>query len=285
LWDVLRASVRRHGDPEDGRLLVADSKLVYSPARGLLALETGALVLLGQVLTDVAPSLSACVNSLCPDSHGLLAGECWYVGDTELPLVAQKDDIAAAGARFRQICARRRLVWGVVQSVIVLPRAFNAMLEKWDSKGAVLGHGLATLIGRLRPALIGDDPIDFVIDKHGGRNHYAATLQHAVPDAMIVARHEGAGRSVYEALGLNRELRFAFQPRADAEHFCVAAASMVSKYLREAMMHEFNRFWQAHVPNLRPTAGYPGDAERFLVEVEPAIIRLGIDRASIWRDK
>src|SRR5262252_3964518 len=65
LWEVLRATVRRHGDPEDGRLLVADSKLVYSPSRGLLALETGALVLLDHLLMDAEPSLAVCVNCLC----------------------------------------------------------------------------------------------------------------------------------------------------------------------------------------------------------------------------
>src|SRR5438105_1330914 len=35
LWHTMRAAVRRHEDEDDGRMLVADSKLVYSPAKGL----------------------------------------------------------------------------------------------------------------------------------------------------------------------------------------------------------------------------------------------------------
>ena len=74
-------------------------------------------------------------------------------------------------------------------------------------------------------------------------------------------------------------------PRADAEHFCVALASMVSKYLREVLMLEFNRFWQGHVPGLKPTAGYPGDAARFFDAIRPAAKLLGIPEAALWRRK
>jgi hypothetical protein len=265
--------------------LIADSKLVYSPARGLLSLETGVLALLGQGLMDAAFCLSDCLELLCPDSEAAVASEPWFGGDSRLPLVAREQDVAAAACRFRETCARRRLVWGRVHSVIVCPPAFNALVDRWGSKGAVLGHGLALLVQRLRDSIPGDEALVFHIDKHGGRNHYAATLQNAVPEAMIVASEESAGRSTYTALGLEQAARFTFQPRADAEHFCVAAASMVSKYLRELLMHEFNRFWRTHVPDLKPTAGYPGDAARFLAAVRPAVQRLGLDETALWRRK
>src|SRR5262249_16858042 len=130
-----------------------------------------------------------------------------------------------------------------------------------------------------------DEPLAFFIDKHGGRNNYAAVLQHALPDAMIVAREESAGRSVYSALGLERDIRFTIQPRADIEHFCVALASMVSKYVGEALMAEFNGFWQRHIAELKPTAGYPTDATRFLKAIRPAMRQLGIDESAVWRRK
>lgn len=285
LWDVLRAAVRRAEEPEDGRLLIADSKLVYSPARGLLGLETGVLALCSHAFADGALSLSNCLGCLCPVSHDAVASEPWYVGDSRLPLVAREQDIAAAISQFRETCARQRLGWGWVHSTVVCPPAFNALLDKWGTKGAVLAHGLAVLIERLRGNIPGDDPLAFMIDKHGGRNHYAATLQNAMPGTMVVAHEESAGRSTYTALGLERNVRFTFQPRADAEHFCVAAASMVSKYLREVLMGEFNRFWRMHVPDVKPTAGYPGDAARFLADIRPAMHRLGIDETAMWRRK
>jgi hypothetical protein len=92
-------------------------------------------------------------------------------------------------------------------------------------------------------------------------------------------------RSDYEVHGLGRAVRLSFRPRAEAESFCVALASMASKYLRELCMREFNDFWQQHVPGVKPTAGYPGDAACFLEAVRPALERLGIPEAAVWRRK
>src|SRR5206468_324867 len=145
--------------------------------------------------------------------------------------------------------------------------------------------GLGELIRHIRAADPGDDPFIFLIDKHGGRNCYAAVLQNALPDSMIVAEQESAARSAYKALGLERAVRFVIEPRADLQHFCVALASMVSKYLREVLMGEFNRFWQSHIPELRPTAGYPTDSARFLQAIRPTMERLGVPEEAIWRRK
>jgi hypothetical protein len=60
---------------------------------------------------------------------------------------------------------------------------------------------------------------------------------------------------------------------------------MVSKYLRELLMREFNHFWQGHVPDLKPTAGYPADAARFFEAIRPAAERLGLSEAALWRKK
>ena len=39
------------------------------------------------------------------------------------------------------------------------------------------------------------------------------------------------------------------------------------------------------VPGLKPTAGYPGDAARFLEAIRPAAERLGVPEAALWRRK
>ncbi len=80
-------------------------------------------------------------------------------------------------------------------------------------------------------------------------------------------------------------MRLIFEPRADHHHFCVALASMVSKYLRELLMLEFNRFWEQHVPGLKPTAGYPSDAARFFEAIRPVMQRLHIAEPMVWRQK
>ena len=125
----------------------------------------------------------------------------------------------------------------------------------------------------------------FHIDKHGGRNTYTAQLQHAFAADFVQPLQEGMSASVYRVHGLGRDVRLAFRPRADSGHFCVALASMVSKYVRERLMEEFNRFWLEQTPGLKPTAGYPGDAKRFYDAIRPAAERLGILEAALWRRK
>jgi ribonuclease HII len=284
LWQRLAAVVRRDTDADDGRLLVADSKVVYSAARGLGHLESA-------VLAAHLPSegngrllLERYIEGLYASSHAALRRERWYSGTTALPVAVEAARCAEGRERFATACRRAGVVCGLVRGVVVCPEQFNALTEAAGSKGAVLRHGLAELV-RECWQLDTDEPLTFFIDKHGGRNTYAAMLQDAVPEGMILAYHESAARSVYSVAGIKRAVRWTFQPRADAEHFSVALASMVSKYVREVLMAEFNRFWQEQVPGLKPTAGYPGDARRFHDAIRPVAERLGIREAALWRRK
>jgi ribonuclease HII len=156
-------------------------------------------------------------------------------------------------------------------------------VDKAGSKGAVLGHSFIRLLRWGIAATDGPEPLAIWIDKQGGRNSYAAQIQQALPAGLVVAVEETMQRSVYRVLGLERSIQLTFQPRADSASFCVASASMVSKYLRELFMGEFNRFWQQHVPDLVATAGYPGDAPRFLKAIRPAATMLEIPEEAIWR--
>jgi hypothetical protein len=284
LWRVLRGAVRRHGDANDGRVLVADSKVVYSSARGLLGLETGVLTALPLDGVNEPPSLAQYLKRLAPSAPSELAGERWYSGTSLLPVTATPGDCRTAAERFTAACHAAGVAWGLVRSVVVCPQRFNEILDRWGSKGAVLGHSLTELI-RYNRESAGRAPLHFFVDKHGGRNTYAPMLQEAFPDGMVIAHEERAARSAYTVAGSAQEVRLTFQPRADAEHFCVALASMISKYLREVLMLEFNRFWQAQVPGLKPTAGYPADAGRFFAAIRPALRRLGLQETALWRWK
>jgi hypothetical protein len=56
----------------------------------------------------------------------------------------------------------------------------------------------------------------------------------------------------------------------------VAIASMLSKYVREALMRRFNGYWQTLLPQLVPTAGYYNDGLRFLNDIAAKRAELGI---------
>jgi ribonuclease HII len=284
-WKILRQAVRRQGDPDDGRILVEDSKVVYSTQRGLLDLETAVLAFLAAGGPLEEALLHHLADRLCPAFHADLRAEPWYSGNSALPLEAERLRCHEMALRLVRTSMERRVSWGRVRSVVVCPPRFNELLHTRGSKGAVLGYALGHLLVANRTPDESHEPIWFFVDKHGGRNTYAAMLQDALADGMVVAQEEGPKRSVYRVLGLDRDIRLTFQPRADAEYFCVALASMVSKYLREVLMREFNQFWQARVPDLKPTAGYPGDALRFWNAIRPVAERLAIPEAALWRRK
>ncbi len=280
LWDLLRPAVRRAGEPE-GRLLVADSKVVYSTARGLAGLERGVLA---TVWHPAAACLAALVDRACPEDRADLHAEPWYRGTRVLPGHASPAEVAGHASGFAQACAAAGVCDWWARSAVVCPPRFNALVDAAGSKGAVLGNALGRLLQSARD-LPGGEDLAFFVDKHGGRNTYAAFIQHALPGGAVVARQEGMARSVYEVVGLARGMRLTFQPRAESACLCVALASMASKYLRELFMLEFNAFWQQHVPGLKPTAGYPTDADRFFQAIRPAVRKLGLDEAVLWRRK
>lgn len=280
LWQLLGRAVRQAGDPDDGRLLIDDSKVVYSTSRGLLGLERGVQAALAK-----ADSLRALLEATCANGLAELSSEVWFAGDRALPVAAEADDLAALAQRFTAACGAAGVAEWRVRCALVCPMGFNALLDEAGSKGAVLAHCLESLLRRCHAETTGNDAVNVFVDKHGGRNTYAAYIQHALPDGVVLAEEECMARSRYRVHGLHRDIRLTFQPRADAEHFCVALASMTSKYVRELCMAEFNRYWLQKVPGLKPTAGYPGDAVRFWDAIRPAAAQLGLTETQVWRRK
>jgi hypothetical protein len=281
LWDLLSAALRRGSDRADGRILVDDSKVVYSSGKGLEGLERGVFAILG-----LPPLLlGELLGRLCPAGLAELGREAWFAGTTALPLDAEHAELEELRALFERACAGGCVDGWWVRSVVVCPERFNAVVAAAGSKGAVLADGFVQLLGAGVEATAGDEPLSVFVDKQGGRNTYAAQVQQALPGGMVVAVEERANRSLYRVAGLSRPMELLFEPRADTRWLCVALASMVSKYVREVCMGEFNRFWQQHVPGLAATAGYPGDAPRFLEAIRPVAASLRIPEECIWRQR
>ena len=60
---------------------------------------------------------------------------------------------------------------------------------------------------------------------------------------------------------------------------------MLAKYLRELSMLAFNEFWQSHLPDLKPTAGYPVDAKRFREQIRSVQKQLDVSDERLWRNR
>jgi ribonuclease HII len=278
LWHALAAAVRRgRVKKADARLHIDDSKVVYNAAKGLAGLERAAFSVFGLP----AGTLHGLATHLCPDDREELAAEVWYRGEQALPGYADGDDLRVRTPHFAAECNAAGVGGWVARSVVVCPRRFNRLVRAADSKAAVVAYAFIRLLADMLPRTPGE-PLFVFVDKQGGRNAYASQIQQAV-HGMVVVVEEGAERSAYRVAGADRAIDLSFQPRADGEQMCVALASMVSKYLRELFMGEFNRFWRTHLPDLAPTAGYPADAPRYFAALGPVLERLGVAADDVWR--
>ena len=200
LWQRLAAAVRRESDPDDGRLLMADSKVVYSPARGLRQLETAVLAACRPPEANGNLLLADFLHGHFPSSAAALRRECWYRGNTPLPVAAEPAQAAESRERFVEACRDAGVACGLVRGVVVCPEEFNALAGRSARRGPCCStpwRNWSAACWRLD----GDEPLTFFIDKHGGRNTYAAMLQDAVPEGMVLAHQETAASSVYSVAG------------------------------------------------------------------------------------
>jgi hypothetical protein len=286
-WETLKPVVRRCGEKADGRLLIDDSKKVYT-RHGFEGLELGVWSTLGLILQSLRAFLD---HAALPQCHHDLWSECWCDADEHLPLTI---DATRLDEGVRQWLTANDLlrsgVWNGVSNIVPAKR-FNEIVDASDSKAAVLAQGLVALMqanysaGRVGALCYPDDPLVFLCDKMGGRNFYAGMLQEAFPTGWVIPEKESAAESRYRVEMLDRPVTVTFRPRADGDSVAVALASMLCKYLREVCMRQFNRFWATHVPGIAPTAGYPVDAKRFFAQIKPAMAKLGLTDDQVWRKK
>jgi hypothetical protein len=274
------ADVAAAAPSADGsRLHVADSKQVYSPSRGMANLERSVLCALN--LCGLFPgSFQELWRLLSPPDTNSGSGEPWLDGcDLPLPAAEHAVGFGKIVERWRDCCRRQGIRLLAIRSDVVLTRRFNRLNRQYGSKGLTLSRISLRL---LRSVWDPDDPqpVFIVADKHGGRNRYGDLLAEVLDDRMIFRGIESTAYSDYR-IG-NTSIRF--QTKAES-HFPVALASMVSKYVRELAMLLFNQFWRAHLPDLKPTKGYPLDAKRFKAEIAAMQTALGIDDDILWRER
>jgi hypothetical protein len=278
-WGLLAPCVRNES-ADDERLFIADSKTVYQPARGLADLEHGVLCLLAAL--NLRPrTFHRLRGDVCPasDGDGSPAGDApWYASeDVPVPVAACPDAIERGVAALQHGLQTVGLRLQRILCDIVTEARFNRLIETCGNKGAALTEASLQLLRRTG-CLDGDAPTCVLADKHGGRNQYSGVLSHTFDGRLPQTLEESRERSRYR-LGA-AEIRF--QARAE-EHLPVAAASMVSKYVREVAMTAFNRYWRRHLPDVKATAGYPEDARRFRRDIAAAQLQLGIPDHVLWR--
>ncbi len=295
LWEMLSASVTRK--PDGARTPVADSKKLFSQKKGLRNLEEGVLPFvklkhgaiprdLRALLDKVARRAPANDAKAASTADRYLEDYPWYRGrnvdlpiDTFVNVIEKRSELLRSALALRGVEILGLAAWPV--EVLEL----NQGIVETESKAKVSFRAVGSFIRRVWKQFREED-VEVHVDRQGGRHHYGRTLFEAVRPKSIRIETETEDLSAYELLRKPSErsrsvFRVAFATECEERCLPVALASMLSKYLREAHMSLFNRFWREHRADLKPTAGYALDARRFLGDIGPLRSALGIDDATL----
>ena len=221
-------------------------------------------------------------GSLVPLEVGVLA-PLLSLKKNLLPTVNDAEKINRLVPKFEAILRQNNVRLLDMQYRSIEAEEFNRLLNQFNSKGTLLSNTTLRLIADSLTNFTQDNVV-VLCDKHGGRNRYLDILTQFFPGEFIQTVREDRECSVYRLITGCRHWEFRFLASGET-HLPIALASMLSKYQRELAMLQFNAFWQIHVPDLQPTAGYPEDAKRFKQQIAAAQQRLGIAEESLWRQR
>ena len=152
---------------------------------------------------------------------------------------------------------------------LVQPRTYNAERRAGVNKADLEWRRVADLLQRLDGA-----PQSTTVDRLGGRRYYGDLLRERFPGRSVAVLEETELLSRYDCGGHT----VAFAVGGESVSALTALASCIAKYARELQMHLLNQYWCGKLPWLKPTAGYPQDARRWLYQV-------GDGLAGGWRDE
>jgi len=276
LWKRLSAIVSKKRSARGKKLHVNDSKIVYSPALGLKQLERSVLAMLfaqGHQPQNLQQLLFHAAPHVLPE----LAAYPWYRQelDRQFPLEQAALPIQVFANALQSHMQRTATQCVHLAARIVTERQLNRLVGATRNKASALFSTAAIHLDYLLKTW-GDRPMIIFCDRQGGREHYGAWLRLMFDDWDLEVRQECDGRCDYRLHRGPHAVRIIFRENAETQCLAVAMASMLSKYLREALMRRFNAFWARYLPQVPPTAGYWTDGQRFLRDIDLKRRELGI---------
>ncbi len=283
LWQVLNPWVARSARGGEARLALDDSKSIFDRKKGIATLERTVLAFaraaglpcgtLGELLVALGGDAPAAGSTL-PWDRDL---------EHALPLDPVRSRCDHTARWLQAGMASRQAVCLGLSARVLTAEAFNRRLRQTRNKAAVLLEHVLDLLAWAARTAAGDQEIHVRIDRLGGRSDYRELLMAAFPERHVHELELSPHVSRYRLASARSDWFVEFVVDADRRHLPVALASMLAKYLREALMERFNAYWRRWLPDLRPTAGYYQDAQRFLADIGPILPRTGIPPESFIR--
>ncbi len=281
LWQVLKTSVGSKPKALAGRLLVTDSKKAYSKSRGIKHLQRTVLAFLKTA--DKKPAtLAQLLQTLCPDCLRRLNDYPWYKDLTGYDIVTNDADISIASNVLTDDMNANGIKFLRFSSCCLDVAHYNTLMAKVKNKANVLFSSTSRLIKSAFDDAHGHD-VQVIADRQGGRVHYRRQLQCMFGDMQLKILCENATVSSYELLADGRKMRIHFAVEADLNFLPVSLASMASKYLRELLIGNINRYFAQFCTNLKPTAGYWQDGQRFIRDLKTNTAQIPYDSNQLIR--
>ena len=284
--DDLFARLREPVPLGDLRVVVDDSKAVYqSKAKhNLRTLHATVSAAMNWVGTDQQGNGSeSIVQQIAGDDYQAVMGTPWLRHDSAEKVLTREatDPVihqwSKSGIRMQAIAAK-----------IITASGFNEACESGRNKADLLSESTLSLVRRtIESCAIDQDSFEIFCDRHGGRRYYGGVLQHTFGGSNVAMIAESKLQSTYQFDHRGNPVTIRFTVKGDS-FAPVALSSIIAKYLRERMMNSLNRYFSdRHLGDtpLKPTAGYPVDADRFLTDVAPIIKKHRINRRDLIRQR
>jgi ribonuclease HII len=291
LWQILQKAVSKDKKKLSGRLLINDSKKAFSRSSGTHHLQRTVLATL-DILNRVDPSRPTLpqtaddvVKQLSLPCRHYLSEYPWYqkLHQTTLPAM---EDISIASGVFHRTLAQNdmRLLW--MQTRFLEAGQYNQRLDKIKNKSRVLFIELCSLVHHVFKTYHDNDgPMQFLIDRQGGRMQYHLELMKMFPGMELTILTQSETLSSYEMTNGKQSMRLHFATEADSKFLPVSLASMASKWIRELLMDELNRYFADICPGIKPTAGYWQDGQRFIADLHKYPKGQTFDKNKLIRNK
>jgi ribonuclease HII len=270
LWDTLSKAVSAQKKALAGRLLITDSKKAYSRKSGIDPLRRTVLASLAawnNGRTDITTA-GDILTMLCPDLLERIDGYPWYKQVHKHELGHDVSDISIAGSVFGKTMAENNMRIASVRTRCLDVDLYNNRVNKVKNKSRVLFTELCSLVTQsLNQDMADTGPMQVIVDRQGGRVNYQRELLRMFPNFSLSVIRQDPQMSSYEMSGNGKTMKIHFCIKADTKYFVVCLASMVSKYVRELMMEQLNDYFCGQCENLKRTAGYWQDGQRFVKDL------------------
>ena len=286
LWDVLAKAVSAQKRGLAGRLLIADSKKAYNRKKGIDPLRRSVLAGLHAWKNGETTIITVhdALSLICPKLLERVDLYPWYQDLTAQPLGHDTADVSITGGVLGKTMAEHGISISSIQSRCLDVAFYNDRVGKVKNKSKVLFTEICSLIQQaFEQDVSRAEPMQVIVDRQGGRINYQQELLRMFPEFSLSVIRQDEKMSSYEMTRSGRIMRIHFCIKADTKYLTVALASMVSKYLREVMMASLNRHFCELCPDLKPTAGYWQDGQRFVKDLSTQLEAHQFDREKLVR--